>query len=58
MAFIDYNVEIIERSGDFACFCDNMYHQDGYFAMTEYTFEIDEEKLPRCNEWWYQYWEI
>lgn len=53
MAFIDYKLDIKERSGDFDCYCDNIYHVDGYFAMVEHTFELDPEKAPRCHEWWH-----
>ena len=58
MAYIDYKTEMKERSGEFDCFCDKVYHDDGYSAMKDYTFDLDPEKEPRCHEWWHQYWKI
>ena len=43
MAFIDYKTEMKDRSGEFDCFCDKVYHDDGYSAMIDYKFDLDPE---------------
>jgi hypothetical protein len=58
MAFIDYKTNIKERSGEFNCFCDNIYLDEGYTAMGDYVFPQDDSKEPKCHEWWHWYWSI
>jgi hypothetical protein len=56
MANIDFLKAIKRRNGDFNCFCEKIYLEEGTAAMKEFIFPLDQGQY--CDEWYLNYWKF
>jgi hypothetical protein len=58
MAYIDWKTDVNERSGEFNCFCNDIYNNEGYSAMGDFVFQLDPTSEKPCHDWWHWYWSV
>lgn len=55
-ANLDYYANFTVRTGDFHCFCKNLYGSKGLEGIQTFQFPLDDQ--THCNEWFTQYWVV
>mmetsp|Transcript_511 Transcript_511/g.521 ORF Transcript_511/g.521 Transcript_511/m.521 type:complete len:488 (-) Transcript_511:930-2393(-) len=53
VAEVDYKAKIGERSGDFHCFCKNLFFSKGFDGVQNFLFPQSNENL--CSQWFNHY---